>query len=79
MRYEINISKDGYHLLATGNRSVRSKEELERVYKILQEKFTASEGYKLDVVEFTENGKVVDMGKTKIFKALTGEFVVQYK
>lgn len=47
MSYEINVSLRGKHFFATHPRSLTSKTELLQVYKELEKKFPASEGYSL--------------------------------
>ena len=49
MYYEINVSLNGKHLFATAERSITDRNTLNRIYDLLAEKFSESEGYKLDV------------------------------
>ena len=59
MYYEINVSKDGKHLFATDKRSIRFYWELEKVYRILEEKFPKEEGYKVTVTKWVEFGEEI--------------------
>ena len=61
MYYEINVSLNGRHLFATSNRSITDKWTLEKVYKVLKEKFTEEEGYKLMVTKIETIGREVNM------------------
>ena len=56
MYYEINVSKDGKHLFATAKRSISFYWELERVYRIFEEKFPKYEGYEITVTHWIETG-----------------------
>lgn len=49
MYYEINVSKNGQHFFATAERSIRSMEELQRVYPEIARLFTAADGYEINV------------------------------
>ena len=60
MYYEINVSLDGKHFFATDKRSIRHKEQMEKVYKILKQKFPLEEGYEILVSEVKTFGSFVD-------------------
>ncbi|MCL2797629.1 MAG: hypothetical protein FWD58_06210 [Firmicutes bacterium] len=57
--YEINISKNGTHFFATTPRSLISRREAIAAYKVLKEKFLASEGYLLTVTGQVAYGRVL--------------------
>jgi hypothetical protein len=57
MWYEINVSLNGKHLFATGERSITSKSALGRALPILKQKFPVGEGYKIDVTQWETTGK----------------------
>lgn len=59
MYYEINVSKDGKHLFATDKRSIKYYWELERVYRIFEQKFPEREGYKITVTKWETRGWVI--------------------
>lgn len=61
MFYEINVSLNGQHLFATDKRSVVTKADLERVYKVFKEKFPMKEGYDILVSKYDTVGTFVDM------------------
>lgn len=61
MYYEINVSLNGQHLFATDKRSITDTPTLEKVYKILKEKFPTEEGYNLNVTRYETVGKFIDM------------------
>jgi hypothetical protein len=61
MCYEINISLNGQHLFATAERSITTKWEAEKIYKLFKEKFPASDGYDIDVTCWEKVGKRVNM------------------
>ena len=56
MYYEINVSLNGKHLFATDERSITSRERMEEVYKLFEQKFPKSEGYTLDVTLWVKSG-----------------------
>lgn len=60
MYYEINVSKDGKHLFATDERSIEFYWELERVYRIFEQKFPECEGYKITVTKWEEKRFEID-------------------
>jgi hypothetical protein len=60
MYYEINVSLDGKHFFATDKRSLTHKAQMEKVYKILKEKFPISEGYDILVSKVEVTGIFVD-------------------
>ena len=61
MYYEINVSLNGKHFFATHERSIDSKSQLEKVYKVFKEKFPVSEGYQLSVTHWRTAGEIIDM------------------
>lgn len=63
MYYEINISLNGKHLFATDKRSITNKTDLEKVYKIFKEKFSAEEGYNISITYWETVGKSIDIEK----------------
>ena len=54
--YEINVSLNGKHLFATAERSITSKQKMEEMYKLFEQKFPKSEGYTLDVTLWEKRG-----------------------
>jgi hypothetical protein len=60
MYYEINVSLNGQHLFATDKRSITNKATMEKVYKILKEKFPLEEGYDIIVSRYETVGTFVD-------------------
>ena len=74
MHYEINVAKkmenNRYrHLFATHARSIKSDEELKRVYPLIREAFPQPE-YQVTVIWFEETGYSVD--KEKLEAIMTG-------
>lgn len=61
MYYEINVSLNGKHFFATDKRSITNKWTLEKVYKVLKEKFPQEEGYDIIVSQYETKGKFIDM------------------
>lgn len=61
MYYEINVALNGQHFFATDKRSITHRGALEKVYKVLKEKFPLEEGYDIVVSEYNTVGKFVDM------------------
>ena len=61
MYYEINVTLNGQHFFATDKRSITNKKVLEKVYKVLKEKFPLEEGYDIIVSQYETVGKFVDM------------------
>ena len=61
MYYEINVALNGQHFFATDKRSITNKRTLEKVYKVLKEKFPLEEGYDIVVSCYETVGKFVDM------------------
>ena len=61
MYYEINVSLNGQHFFATDERSITNKWALEKVYKVLKEKFPMEEGFDILVTYYETVGKYVDM------------------
>ena len=60
MYYEINVAKNGKHVFATSERSIRNLNELKKIYSLFLEKFPAFEGYELRVTKYEEVGHEVD-------------------
>ena len=56
MYYEINVSKDGTHLFTIDERSINFYWELEKIYRIFEEKFPKYEGYEIKVIRWLETG-----------------------
>lgn len=54
--YEINVSLNGKHLFATAERSITSKQKMEEMYKLFEQKFPKSEGYTLNVTLWEKRG-----------------------
>ena len=61
MYYEINVSKNGYHLFATAERSITTQTELKRVLDIFKTKFPKEEGYEMSVTKWEKIGHFIDM------------------
>lgn len=61
MHYEINVSKNGRHFFATHERSVTSKEALEKITKVFQEKFPQEEGYKISATKYETIGTCIEL------------------
>ena len=61
MYYEINVALNGQHFFATDKRSITNQWALEKVYKVLKEKFPLEEGYDIIVSQYETVGKFVDM------------------
>lgn len=49
------------HFFATAERSIDSKSQLEKVYKVFKEKFPVSEDYQLSVTHWRMAGEIIDM------------------
>lgn len=60
MYYEINVSLNEKHFFATDKRSITTKSQMEKVYKIFKEKFPLSEGYEILVSKMETRGTFVD-------------------
>lgn len=60
MYYEINVSKDGKHLFATDKRSIEFYWELEKIYRIFEQKFPEYEGYKITVIKWETRGLAIE-------------------
>ena len=59
MYYEINVSLNGKHLFATAERSIVSRRQMEETYKLFEEKFPESEGYKINVTRWERTGSPI--------------------
>ena len=60
MYYEINISKNGYHVFATAPRSCGCTRDLDILYKLLSQKFPKSEGYEINITRYETVGYGID-------------------
>ena len=60
MYYEINVLKDGKHLFATDKRSIEFYWDLEKVYRIFEQKFLEYEGYKITVTKWETRGLAIE-------------------
>ena len=60
MYYQINVSKNGYHVLATAPESAPYEHDAKKLYKLLKKKFPLEEGYRIDVTFYTTTGQPVD-------------------
>lgn len=56
--YEINVALGSSHLFATHARSIRSREELEKVFRVFVEKFPAAEGYEFHITKWDQEHDV---------------------
>lgn len=56
MRYEINVSLNGKHFFATAERSLTTKEDAMKVLVAIIKKFPKSDGFKVDISEWREEG-----------------------
>lgn len=61
MYYEINVSLNGKHLFATNERSITSKMNLEKIYKIFKEKFPKEEGYDVSITQWETFGTSINI------------------
>lgn len=57
--YEINVSLNGRHLFATAARSITTKSDLVKVFKIFKEKFPEEEGYCLTMTYWSTEGTII--------------------
>ncbi|EHQ27044.1 hypothetical protein Mucpa_2936 [Mucilaginibacter paludis DSM 18603] len=60
MSYEINVALNGSHFFATHDRSINDTTKLIKVFKVMDEKFPASEGYELSVCYYPKYGYQTD-------------------
>ncbi len=60
MWYEINVSQKCEHLFATHERSIKSAEELRRVYGEIKSRFPAEQGFEITVTRFDALGHRVN-------------------
>lgn len=60
MHYEINVSESGRHLFATHARSIPSVEECKRVLEEIVKRFPESDGFKVTVTKYMNNGQEID-------------------
>lgn len=63
MYYEINVSLNGMHLFATNERSITTETDAKRIYKLFENKFPESEGYKISITYWEKTGHSVEWGK----------------
>lgn len=61
MFYEINVSKDGWHLFATADRSITSEERLEEMCTLFVKKFPSKKGYVMSVVQWDKVGEIMSV------------------
>jgi hypothetical protein len=61
MYYEINISVGGKHFFATAERSIPTRDDMIKLYKIMKEKFPESEGYHVEVSEWRNQGRILHL------------------
>ena len=61
MYYEINVSHNGKHLFATAERSLTTREDMEKLYGIFKEKFPEYDGYKVSVTYWEKIGQPVKL------------------
>ena len=59
MYYEINVALNGVHFFATAERSCTTYETALKVYKELEKRFLASEGYELRLTVWETKGKEI--------------------
>ena len=59
MYYEINVSLNGVHFFATAERSCTTYNQAIKVYKELEKRFPASEGYELTLRAWETIGKEI--------------------
>jgi len=60
--YEINISRNGKHFFATNSRSVTTEKELNIILPVIENKFTAEEGYQIMVTCYETVGTFIKGG-----------------
>ena len=63
MHYEINVSLNGHHFFATNERSITSRDKLNKVWEAIRKAFPESEGYEMSATEYSEVGYFLDMNK----------------
>lgn len=49
MHYEINVAKDGQHLVATHERSLNSQSQVREVLEKMQQIFPEEKGYRISI------------------------------
>lgn len=59
--YEINVAFYNRHFFATAPRSIRDRDELDRVLPVFKEKFPESEGYSITVTYWNCTGKDINI------------------
>ena len=59
MSYSFNVSLNGRHFFATDEKSITTKDEAEKMNKVLREKFTADEGYSVSCSQWSKTGQDV--------------------
>ena len=61
MYYEINVAQNGKHVFATAERSLRSKEEVVKVYLRLMVAFPEHEGFSITASKWENVGESVNI------------------
>lgn len=59
MAYEINVSKDGFHVFATAERSITTEAWAEDLLEKFKVAFPESEGYHIEVFKIEHTRKIV--------------------
>lgn len=59
MYYEINVALNGVHFFATAERSCPTYAQAIKVYKELEKRFPASEGYELTLTMWETRGEEI--------------------
>lgn len=55
MHFEINVAKDGKHLFATHERSLREEDKAQMVYLLFKMRFPETEGYSVTMTRHEMN------------------------
>ncbi len=61
MYFEVNVSRNGYHLFATSPRSIQTVSTLRDTYAEIHKRFPESENFKVTVTEWKQEGQGIDM------------------
>jgi len=59
MHYEINVSLNGDHYFATADRSIRTKEQAEKIFNHFKILFPTVDGYRMRVTKWESTGTEV--------------------
>ncbi|NIW00389.1 hypothetical protein GWN26_15190 [Candidatus Saccharibacteria bacterium] len=59
MYYEINVSQHGQHYFATSERSIRTKEQAEKMFEHFSDLFPAADGYEIRVTRYQKTGEQI--------------------